>query len=95
MIDEDKVRERPKKMFPCKRNKGQHEWGDPEIESSVRYIHLGSRRSVMSSDSPNEARIGFQGETFKFSHSEISVRLESKCTHCGKKELTYLKHKIK
>lgn len=30
-INDDNVKWRSKKKYPCKRNKGEHEWGEPTI----------------------------------------------------------------
>ena len=94
MIEEEKVRVRPVQKYACKRNKGPHEWGDLDTEGRIRYVHNGSQRSVLNSDTPKQP-LGFKHETFKYSHAEISVRVEVACIHCGKKEWTYLTHKIK
>lgn len=89
---DDNVKWRSKKKYPCKRNKGEHEWGEPTIlhEPRVRYIY-----NEGSVDSPNPPDRFSDIEELKFSHAEISLLLETRCIHCGKKVLTYLEDKLK
>ena len=60
IINDDNVKWHSKKKYPCKRNKGEHEWGEPTIKHE------------------------------RYSHAEISMMLETRCIHCGKKVLTFI-----
>lgn len=91
-INDDNVKWRSKKKYPCKRNKGEHEWGEPTIKHEPRVRYIYNEGSV---DSPNPPDKYSDIEELKFSHAEISLLLETRCIHCGKKVLTYLEDKLK
>ena len=88
MTNDDKVKWRAIKKYPCKRNKGEHEWGEPTFtyEPKVRYIY---NNGLLSSSEPPSKH-----PDDKFNYAEISGLSEVRCIHCNKKELRFLRSKI-
>lgn len=87
-INDDNVKWRSKKKYPCKRNKGEHEWGEPTFtyEPSVRYIY---NNGLLNSPEPPSKH-----PDDKFDYAQVSGLGEVRCVHCGKKNLFLLDNKI-
>lgn len=85
---EDKVKVPSKRKYPCKRNKGEHEWGDPKLKypPQVTYIYK-LQHSTLHTHTPYKEH--------KLRDCTVDVWLEITCIHCGKKHLSYLSDKIK
>jgi len=86
-IKDDVVKWFPKKKYTCKRNKGEHEYGEPVITfpPRVRYIYK-TERGVLDSHE-------LQPE-HKYIRTEINIGLEARCKHCGHKSIAYLSDKL-
>lgn len=90
-INDDNVKWRSKKKYPCKRNKGEHEWGEPTIKHQPRVRYIYNEGSVSSSNPPDKYQ---QLKDLRYSHAEIHMMLETRCIKCGKKILTYISEKL-
>lgn len=86
-MEEDKVKWHSKKKYPCKRGKGEHEWGEPLIKfkPEVRYTYRFERGTLDSSDLQPE---------YKLTRAEVKVVLETRCKNCNKKAVSYLSQKL-
>ena len=87
MLEEEKVKCKSKNLFNCKRNKGEHEWLEPTIESDpkVRYIQKHRFGELDSNKLLPDC---------KFIKAEIHLATETKCRHCGKKVITFFNQKL-
>ncbi len=84
-MTEENVRWQSKKKYPCKPNKGEHEWGKPELlfdTPIVRYNYK-SERGVLDT--------GEWEKDYELLEVRIEVIAETKCIHCGKKVVSFLK----
>ncbi len=78
-----------KKKYPCKKNKGEHEWGKPKLlydTPAVRYSYK-TERGILDTSEPEK--------DYKLLETTIDVATEVRCVHCGKKAFSFLKGKIK
>jgi hypothetical protein len=87
-MQEDKVKWPSKRVFTCKRNKGEHEWEKPVIivKPNVRYIYKLAKGGTLNSGEPQK-----EG---KLINTEIHLMTKTKCKHCGKKEINVFIEKI-
>lgn len=85
---DDKVRWPSIKKYPCKRNKGQHEYINPTLvyEPDITYIYKTDGGELHSSELHKE---------LKYIKTKFSVFYEIRCKHCGKKQVFYLSDNIK
>jgi hypothetical protein len=83
---DDKVKERPLKKYPCKRNKGNHEWETPEVifkaVSYVYFVPMGIMHSGQFTDK------------YKLKNVYVIVRTKTICKHCGKIETNFFREKL-
>jgi hypothetical protein len=89
MLQEEKVKNYSLKKYPCKRNKGDHEYNKPVIlyEPQVRYIYK-CNDGTLDTD---ELLLEPEGKLIK---TEITVATKTTCKHCGKKAITFFREKI-
>ncbi len=83
-----------KKKHPCKKNKGEHEWGKPKLlydTPTVRYSYK-TEKGILNTSEPENTRYFIK---YKLLETTINVATEVRCIHCGKKALSFLKGKIK
>ncbi len=88
-MQEEIVKFPSKKKYPCKKNKGEHEWGKPKLlydTPSVRYSYK-TERGILDTDKAEKGH--------KLLETSITVVIEVRCIHCGKKSLSFLRDKIK
>jgi hypothetical protein len=92
MINDDVVKWHSKKKYTCKRNKGEHEWGEPVIthHPKIRYIYKEGTGVLMSSKLEIERMLNGA----QYQRAEISLVTEVRCIHCNKKATNYLSDKI-
>jgi hypothetical protein len=85
---EEKVKWPSRKKYPCKRNKGEHEYNEPVIiwPPRVRYIYEMDNKSVLDSSRLHPE--------YKFLKAEVTLGAETKCKHCGKKHRTWFREKL-
>jgi hypothetical protein len=88
-IKDDVVKWFSKKKYTCKRNRGEHEWGEPVITypPKITYQYKTEGGGMLISHQPEKDR-------GKFLRAEISLITEVRCIHCGKKATNYLSDKI-
>lgn len=83
---EDQVKERSVKKYNCKKNKGEHEWGEPIIKyQSVRYTYK-TNMGILDSDSLYKDK--------KLEYAKIGFMYEVFCKHCNKKNTGFLSNKL-
>lgn len=82
-----KVKVPSKKKYPCKRNKGEHEWNKPtfKYEPDVNYIYKTDTGILQTNELCND---------LKLIRAEVKVWIETSCKHCGHKVVSYLSDKI-
>jgi hypothetical protein len=83
-----------KKKYPCKKNKGEHEWGKPELlydTPDVRYSYK-TEHGILKTSEPENTRFC---KKYKLLEANVSVVTETRCIHCGKKVTSFLRDKIK
>ena len=87
MPEDDKVKWPSRKKYPCKRNKGEHEWLEPIItyKPVVRYSY-GNNGLLDSPELLSELLLN---------HAYMSLVAETRCKHCNKKVLIFFREKIK
>ena len=91
MLQEETVKNYSLKKYPCKRNKGNHEYGEPVIlyEPRVRYIYKCDDGCILDTD---KLLLKPEGKLIR---TEITLTTETACKYCGKKLLTYFSQEIK
>ena len=87
-IEEEKVKWRSLKKYPCKRNKGEHEYLEPIIKSepSVEYVYKIEDGSIAYSNKLYPL--------LKLKETRVNTIVETICKHCGHKNLTFLSGKL-
>jgi uncharacterized membrane protein YkgB len=88
---EEKVKNYSLKKYPCKRNKGEHEYLEPIIKSepSVAYIYKTKESFgtvITHSLKPRQE--------LKLFETRVRIEIETICKHCGHKNLTFLSGKL-
>jgi hypothetical protein len=89
-MQEETVKWRTTKKYPCKKNKGEHEWGVPKLsdkELTVRYVY--KREDGRITDTHEHEKEGKLIEAYVFTIAEV------RCIHCNKKVILYFKDKLK
>ena len=87
-IKDDVVKWFSKKKFNCKRNKGEHEYGEPVITfpPSIKYVYKTDNGGMLLSHELEPK--------YKYLRTEISIAIEARCKHCGKKSVVFLSDKL-
>lgn len=87
MNPEDVVKWPSKKKYPCKRNKGEHEWGEPKVVYGpcIDYTYEDNNVIITSNNLDKDKKL-----------KKVMLRyyIEVNCIHCGKKSLVFLSGKI-
>jgi hypothetical protein len=89
-IDDENVKWFSKNKYPCKRNKGQHEWGKPKVmcPACVRYLYKTKSGDILDAGELQDEN------RYRFIKAELLLSYEVRCIHCGKKELILFRDKI-
>lgn len=87
-IKDDVVKWFSKNKYNCKRNKGEHEYLEPTITftPSVKYVYKTEDGGCLVSHKLDNR--------YKYLRTEISVGIEARCKHCGKKAVVFLSDKL-
>lgn len=87
-MEDEEVKWPSKKKWPCKKNKGEHEYLEPTVYMgpSIVYIHETERGTRYSKELLKE---------YKLLRTELSVFYECRCKHCYHKYMVMLTDKIK
>lgn len=84
--DEEKVKERSLRKYTCKKNKGEHEWGEPIVKHrAILYIYKTPRGEMHS---------GTLCPEYKLKGAKVSFFSETHCKHCNKKATNYFSDKL-
>ncbi len=88
-IKDDVVKWPSKRKYPCKRNKGEHEWGLPCLKYGldVRYLYENENGGVISTSE-------FFPEK-KLINVYVEGLVELTCKHCGHKASLFIQEKIR
>ncbi len=78
-----------KKKYPCKKNKGEHEWGKPELLYGGPYIIYSYKTDISIMDTNRFTK------KYELLGASVHIITETKCIHCGKKATSFLRDKIK
>lgn len=85
-LKEEKVKTRPLKKYPCKRNKGEHEWTMPQVNHSfVEYVYEGKLGRCYSYHFYKD---------LKLIEANVNLNVITHCMWCGKKSVHWLSSKI-
>jgi len=88
MIEEETVKYYSKKRYNCKRNKGEHDFGEPQVtyKPQVLYIYDTGSGVLHSHRLLKE---------YKYLRTEIHLAFTTTCKVCGHKAVSFLVDKIK
>ena len=89
-IEDEKVKVRHINKYPCKRNKGNHEWDIPLVKDDgayIRYVYKLPEKRTLDSGEPTYRGINHDEAYF-------SIHVEVRCMWCGKTIKRILREKI-
>lgn len=89
MIEEEKVKWRSLKKYPCKKGKGEHEYLQAQIKHNmVRYIYR-TKNGVCDSGEI------IKKDDYKYLRTELHIMTETFCKNCGHKSISFLSDNLK